>query len=913
MKYFFQIIALGAVLWAPLPSAAQTDLPKGVTRITSVEGITEYQLANGLRLLVFPDSSKPTITVNMTYLVGSRHEGAGEGGMAHLLEHMVFKGSPKHTNIPQELTEHGASPNGSTTYDRTNYYETFQGSDENLKWALDLESDRMVNSFIRKADLDKEFTVVRNEFERGENSPMGVLYKHVMAAAYTTHSYGRPVIGNRADVERVPIENLQAFYRKFYQPDNAVLTVAGKIDEPKIVAMVNGYFGAIPRPSRTLVPTYTVEPTQHGERMTMVRRMGDNQILLALFHTPDGGHPDQPALDVLAGVLGEPSSGRLYKALVDNKKATQVLAGSQQMNEPGVLYFGAVVSKNDSLDNARQILLDTLEGVIKEPPNAEEVERAKTRQLKQSEMALNNSTRVGLVLSEYLAAGDWRLMFLERDRLRAVTPADVQRVAKAYLKASNRTIGEFIPGAAPDRVEIPAKSDLSAALKDYKGQAAIVAGEAFDPSPRNIESRTERYSLPAGMKVSLLAKKTRGNTVQAVIRLHFGNVQNLKGQNSPASLAGALLIRGTAKKSRQQIQDAIDQLKARLNVGGSAMGANVSIETTRDNLPAVLRLAAEILKEASLPEADFEQIRKQQITGLEAARNEPQFQVAIRIVRAMYTFPDDDVRASLPVDDRIKSLQAVKLEQVQTFYKNFYGASHAELAVAGDFDAAPLKKVIAEEFGAWKSPSAYEELKTGFARGAPVNESIETPDKQNASLAAGIRLNVSDQDADYPALVLGNFLLGGGFLNSRLATRIRVNDGLSYSISSNLNAKHSEKSGSFQVSAIAAPQNIAKVEAAFLDEVNKALKDGFTATEIEAGRSGWIQSRQVGRSSDASLVQALAARDYENRTLAWDEELEKKVMALTPAGITAAMRRNITPADINIVKAGDFKKATVSK
>ncbi len=909
-SWVLMLCGFSAVL-SPLP--AQNALPKGVSKVASVEGITEYQLANGLRLLVFPDSSKPTITVNITYLVGSRHEGAGEGGMAHLLEHMVFKGSPKHTNIPQELTEHGASPNGSTTVDRTNYYEVFQATDENLKWALDLEADRMVNSFIRKSDLEKEFTVVRNEFEASENNPMGVLNKHLMAAAYTTHSYGRPVIGNRADVERVPIENLQAFYRKFYQPDNAILIVAGKVDEAKIVAMVNDYFGAIPRPTRTLVPTYTTEPTQNGERMTVVRRVGDNQALMVLFHTPDGGHPDQPALDILAGVLGEPSSGRLYKALVDNKKATQVFAAARQMNEPGLLMLGAMISKNDSIDAARQALLDTLEGVIKEPPSAEEVDRAKTRQLKQVEMFLSDSTQVGLFLSEFLAVGDWRLMFLDRDRLRKVTPADVQRVAKAYLKSSNRTIGQFIPEATPDRAEIPAKTDLTAVLKDFKGQAALADGEAFDPSPRNIESRTQRYTLPVGMKVSLLEKKTRGNTVHAVLRLHFGTLEALKGQATPASLAGSVLMRGTAKKNRQQIQDAIDQLKLRLNVGGGVTGANVSIETTRENLPAALRLAAEVLKEASLPETEFEQVRKQQITGIEAARNEPQFRAGTRLGAVLYPFPKGDPRAILSADEQIENLKAAKLSEAQAFYRKFYGASHAELAVVGDFDAAAVKKVIEEEFGAWKSTAPYETLKTGFARVPPVNESIETPDKQNASFAAALRLNVSDQDPEYPALTFGNFLLGGGFLNSRLATRIRTKEGLSYGIGSNLNARHNEKNGSFQAFAIAAPQNVAKVEAAFLEEVNKALKDGFDLKEIEAGRGGWIQSRQVGRSNDASLAQMLAARDFEARTLAWDEDYEKKVMGLTAEEISAAMRKHIQPAEIIIVKAGDFKKAAAAK
>ncbi|MFN7328107.1 MAG: M16 family metallopeptidase, partial [Bacteroidota bacterium] len=198
-------------------------------KVTTVEGITEYRLANGLRVLMFPDQSKQTITVNITYLVGSKHENYGETGMAHLLEHLVFKGTPKHPNIPQELTEHGARPNGTTWLDRTNYFETFAATEENLKWALDLESDRMVNSYIAKKDLDSEMTVVRNEFESGENSPFRVLWQRVMATAFEWHNYGKSTIGARADIENVPIERLQAFYRKHYQPDNAVLMIAGKI------------------------------------------------------------------------------------------------------------------------------------------------------------------------------------------------------------------------------------------------------------------------------------------------------------------------------------------------------------------------------------------------------------------------------------------------------------------------------------------------------------------------------------------------------------------------------------------------------------------------------------------------------------------------------------------------------------
>ena len=259
---------------------AQKQLPAPV-KVASVEGITEYRLANGLRVLLFPDPSKASITVNITYLVGSRMEGYGETGMAHLLEHMMFKGSAGHPHIPQELTSHGASPNGTTSEDRTNYFETFNATDENLNWALSLESDRMINSFIDNKDLQSEFSVVRNEFESGENNPQRILGERVASTAYLWHNYGKATIGSKEDIEKVPIANLKAFYKKYYQPDNAVLTIAGKIDEAKTLELVNQYFGIIPKPARKLEEPYTVEPTQDGERLVELRRVGDVQLVSA--------------------------------------------------------------------------------------------------------------------------------------------------------------------------------------------------------------------------------------------------------------------------------------------------------------------------------------------------------------------------------------------------------------------------------------------------------------------------------------------------------------------------------------------------------------------------------------------------------------------------------------------------------
>src|ERR1041385_4436950 len=249
------------ILFLAATLSAQT-LPNGVTKGASLAGITEYTYPNGLRVLLLPDSGSNTITVNVVYLVGSRHEGYGESGMAHLLEHLNFIKSTHDRNIKKELEDHGARWNGTTWYDRTNYFETVNASEDNLRWALGLEAERMVNMRIEKELLDTEMTVVRNEFERGENSVSGVLEERVMSTAYLWHNYGKSTIGSRTDIERVPIDRLAAFYKKYYQPDNAVVTIAGQIDPTRTLALVASTLGAIPRPTRTLDQTYTTEPAQ---------------------------------------------------------------------------------------------------------------------------------------------------------------------------------------------------------------------------------------------------------------------------------------------------------------------------------------------------------------------------------------------------------------------------------------------------------------------------------------------------------------------------------------------------------------------------------------------------------------------------------------------------------------------------
>jgi zinc protease len=887
-------------------------LPHGMEFVTSVEGITEYRLQNGLHVLLFPDLTKQTTTVNITYLVGSLHENYGESGMAHLLEHLMFRGTPKHPNLREEFTQKGARRNGSTWLDRTNYFETFPTSDANLQWAMELESDRMIHSFISKKDLDSEMTVVRNEFESGENDPSGILVERVVATAYLWHNYGKSTIGARSDIENVPIERLQAFYHEHYQPDNAVLLIAGNFDEKKALNLVNRYFSPLPRPKRVLLKLYTIEPTQDGERTVTLRRVGDVQVVGAAYHVPAGSHPDFPAIDVLGYILGDTPSGRLHKALVETNKASSVYNFSFQLREPGLEVFGAEVRQGSSLEEARDILIKTVEDFATKPPTAEEVERAKRAFLKDIDLALTSPENLGVNLSEWIAMGDWRLFFLNRDLTRKVTAEDVQRVAASYLKQSNRTVGAFIPTPKPDRAEIPPVPNIAEMLKDYKGDTVVQAGEAFDPSPSNIESRVVRSSPRDGVDLALLPKKTRGGKVIARLVLHFGDEKSLMNRSTAGELAGSMLMRGTSKHTRQQLQDEFDKLKADVGVDGSATRASASIETVKDSLPDTLKLVAEILREPSFPDSEFQQLKQQQLAAIEQQRSEPSDIGNTAFYRHMEPYPKGDVRYVETPEEAIASVKSTSLEDLKNFHKNFYGASKMEIAIVGDFDQQQISGLIGELFGDWKSPKLFERVADLYHDVPPVNESFETPDKANAYFIAGMNLKIRDDNPDYPALVLGNYILGAAN-NARLKVRIREKEGISYGVGSQLTASALDESGGFTAFAIYAPENVKRLEAAFKEELERALRDGFNEQEMATAKTGFLQSRQVSRAQDPELTSRLASYLFLKRTLNWDAGFEKKISALTSAQVLQALQHYLDPAKITIVKAGDFKKSQAAK
>ena len=877
------------------------------TKVREVEGITEYSLPNGLQILLAPDASKPTTTVNVTYRVGSRNENYGETGMAHLLEHLLFKGSKNFGDPKAEFTKRGFSWNGSTWFDRTNYFAAFASSDENLKSYLSWQADAMVNSFIARKDLDSEMTVVRNEMEMGENDPENVTTQRALGAMYMWHNYGKDTIGARSDVENVNIAHLQEFYRRYYQPDNATLIVSGKFEPAKALAWIEQSFGKLPRPKRALEKTWTLDPTQDGENKLTVRRVGGNPLTVVAYHVTAGPSTDYAAVELLNLILTSQPDGRLHKRLViDDKIAAEVSPFSLALAEPGFAMFTAKAAPGASQDKLNEALVATVEGFAKQPVTAEELARAKTRWLNQWDKQFTSPEQVGIVLSEYISQGDWRLFFLTRDRVKALTLDDVQRVASQYLLQSNRTLAQYIPTDKAERAPKPQAVDLKAELSGFKPQAAAAAVAQFDASPANIDKATQRSALAFGMQLALLAKPTRGGNVQGSVNIRTGTLETLQGQGATADLTAAMLRMGTQSLNRSQLRDALDAAKVQLNIQGSPRGLNISWSTTRENSNTALALIGQMLRTPKFDAAALEEVRASALSKLQEEREDPMSMAPTAAQIALNTTGRGDPRYMPTYAEREQDLKAVTLEGIQSFQQRFYGTSNAWMALVGDFDADATRAAADKAFANWQAQVAPVRVADVAVAKAGKLQMLPAPDKQNSMMFGQLPLAFNDDAPDLAALQVANHIFGGG-ANSRLWNRMREKDGLSYGAGSQLSMDARDPHSSWFLYAIFAPQGRAKIEAGLREETAKLLADGVSAKEVTDAKNALLSETKLRLAQDAALAGQLATQAQLGRTMARTQKELDAIAAVTPEQVNAALKKHLKLENFQLVFAGDFK------
>lgn len=905
------LVFLVAMSGTVVAQARQGGAAAKATLVATAEGMTEYRLPNGLRVLLVPDSSRPRVTVNAVYFVGSRDEGYGEAGMAHLLEHLLFKGTARHPDLKAEETRHGAGRNGGTTVDHTYFVYSVPAVDSTVDWLLDVQADRMVNARVTREDLAVEYSVVRNELELNETSTWNTSLRRLMTAAFQWHAYRRPILGTVSDIENVPIERLQAFYKRFYQPDNAMLVVTGRFGPAAMLTRIERKFGAIARPVRTaarmnlLAPSYTVEQPQQGEQYVTLRRTTQDQMLLYGWHVPGVAHPDYSVAEVLADVLASNPSGRLYKALVDAREASEVYGDVLSSEDPNLMVVRVRLRLDQSMDSVNARVLRLVDSARTSTFTAEEVARARTSLLRNIELAMSNPEEFAIHLGNWASAGDWRLMLLHRDRIARTTPDDVRRVAAAYLKPSNRTTVAFIATENPDRTVVPASPDVAELLAGYRGNPTLQRGENFDPTPANIESRVVRSALPNGMRLTLMPKRTRGAKVSAQLLVRFGSEESLRGKAQVSALTSGMLMRGTTSLTRQQFIDSLSKLTSAVAVSGSVNSATVVIETVSASFIPVLELVAAMLRSPRLDAEELERYRKERLVQLDVQKTDPP-QQSINLQNARFaSYPPGHPLRSYSTQEQMDGITAAAIEDVRAFHREQFGASAADLSAVGDMDVAAVSAAVNRLFGDWRSPQPFARLSRTYVPSEAALVSVETPDKTNAALSLGTTLELRDDDPDYPAMALVNFMLASG-PGALLATRAREKEGLSYAFLPFFTVQPFERYATWIFGAITAPRNIERLQAALTDEIGRLRRDGFTAEELARYRSGFLQNRAQARGNESTLAGLLLSRRYANRTMAFEQALDERIAAVTLEQANEALRKHLDPARIVIVRVGDF-------
>ncbi|MDX6181890.1 pitrilysin family protein [Flavobacterium sp. Fl-77] len=906
-------ILLSGILYCSLGaiSTVYSQKAEAPKYITNVEGTKEYILSNGLKVLLIPDASQSNMVVNIVYNVGSRHEGYGEKGMAHLLEHMLFKSTKNLGDIKKMLSDKGGNANGTTWLDRTNYYEVFPSSDENLKWSLEMEADRMLNATILQTDLDKEFSVVRNEFEIGENSPDGVLTERILSTAYLWHNYGNSTIGSKEDIERVKASTLRVFYEKYYQPDNATLIIAGKFDEQKALQYIGQYFGSLAKPKRVLSKTYTIEPAQDGEKFVELNRAGDSKNIGALYHTVPYADKDYAALDALGEILTSDPSGYLYKSLVETQKISSIYNWQPTVRDASFMYFGVAVPNDKDVKVTKDLVRAELDKVGTTKYTDEDVSRAKAKIIKQIESIKNNTINYAINLTEIIGAGDYRLGYLYRDAVEKLTKEDIQRVAEKYFRSNNRTVGIFIPSKDEQRVKKVEYTDeqLVALTKDYKGKALEKEVAAFESSISNLKKNLTEGTLSNGAKYGLIKKEIKGGKVQASFIFPVSNEKDLAGKSDIGGILAQLMKTGTKTRTKEQIQDRLDQLKSSVNFNFSGQNFTLNINTYKESFKEVMEIVSDLLINATFPENELTKTINEYSTSLESSLNDPQAVAFTEISRQTSKYPKESIFYTATIAEQIEAFKKIKQSELVDFYKNILGGNNGVGSVIGDLDGKSTVAILENTFGKWVSKSKYELAKPVFFETQKIDKDYATPDKENAVATGKISFKMDRKSPDYPAFVMANEIIGnGGFLTARIPMRLREKEGISYGAGSFIDVPISNDVAFWEYYAFLNPTKKGAVEAATKEEIAKALKDGFTEEELKTNLVSWQNERKTRLGNDNTLMSLVNSHLQYGVPLEDYDALESKVKALKVQDVNAVLKKYISLEKMTSVYAGDFTK-----
>jgi len=902
---------LASLLFLALPLAAQT-LPPNVEKVETYRGVTQYRLkSNDMTLVLVPNRTSPVITFEVVYHVGSRNEAPGNTGSAHLLEHMIFNKSTEnygrakgHKTFQEVLYEAGAdfgSTNMTTWNDRMTGYSTLPA--DKLELAMKVEADRLGRGLILDSERQSEMSVVRNEYEIGENNPSNALGKAVVAAAITAHPYHWDTIGYRSDIEGVSTDKLREHYKNFFYPNNAEAVLVGDFDPATALAIFDREFGAFKKSASPIPQVITVEPPQEGERRVSVSRPGTLGIVLIGYMRPGGLHPDYIPLDVLSEVLADGVNARLYRSLVDKGLASNVSADNYTLRDPYPLLIEATVAQGKTHDDVEKAIKASLAELVQNGISDEELKRAQ-QQLEVAVIRQRDGTYpYASSMGESIASTNWKWFLDYIDNVKAVTKDDVRRVAATYLVPEHATVGWFLPAAnaarKPAVAATPAPGQPPAARAAEPAASTPVAA----PTKSSFAARTTRRVLANGIIVDVIENHSVPTVAIRGVILG-GDSAAPAGKPALPQLTAKMLQRGTVSRSKEQIGALLEGAGATRGYFTNAYQVSINANGMARDLPMLLDIVGDELKNPALAADELAKAKAEMKTDVLRASDNTAARAIERLTQAVY--PAGHPYRQPGREVMLASIEAATADDIRAWQKGRIAGANTIIAIVGDVTAAQAIALVEKNLGGLAKGSrvAYDQPRV-MSTGAPVREPITMRGKANMNIIMGEASGLRRTDPDYEAALVANAALGQNAMTSRIGQRVRDREGLSYSLASQW-AFTDALDGLWYVNVNVAPQNMPKALASTRDEIEKFAREGITDDEIEVQKNFFAGNFQVGLGTNAGIASALVTAEKFGYGPRYLDEYPARIRAVTKEQANTAFRKHFAPERLNVIVAGDL-------
>jgi zinc protease len=822
---------------------------KKASFVKEVSGIKEYKLNNGLKILLKPDANTPSFSWQVWYKVGSRNEALNYTGIAHYLEHIMFKGTSQFEKgeIAQAIQLRGGIFNAFTGDDYTAYFENF--SPENLELAIKIEADRMRNAKIDKNEVELERSVIVSELEGNRNSPFSILYENLKAQAFSVHTYRNPIIGWRDDLDNINSEKVKEFYDTFYYPDNAVAILVGNFDEALALDLIERYFDSYERNPKPL-PKVPQEPVQKGLKRMTIYNKGYSTILGIAFHIPEFVHKDSATISLIGDIVFNGLSSRLYPKLVDSGLATSVSGVSESSIDASLFRIVVNLSPDADIKKVEDIIDRELDA-IKNEVSIEELNLAKAKEKSSFIYQRDGAYDEGMQIGYFEAlSGDWTTYTTWLDKINAVTVDQIKEVAKKYFVSSNKTAVSLLPVESPKML---AETKIDEKAKKKKQEANYGAGVADPISPAKFEKLMRitdadfsKNAVFPKVKVAFqdLSKDNirfyfKQDSSLPLVYANFALYAGNASEDKPglAYITSEMLMRGSKNFDKFSSSKLLDLYGADISFSANREYARIHFSTVSDDLEKVLEILKDNLENPSFDEEELFRLKELVISRLKQEDDSPQRVVGREISQLIY--PSNHPFFIPDLKDRIKAIETLKIDDVKKFYKQHYNSKNLFVSIVGDLSETKAKSIVNDLFldlnadlkNSKNEKPKIESIKVSGSK----HKDIINPEKTQSEIAIAHATEVDRSHKDFYPLYMANYALGGSPLSSRLGTVVRDENGLVYNVRSGFDAGIA--ASMYRIDLGCNPKNVTKAISITKKTTEDFLKSGISEVELNMTKS----------------------------------------------------------------------------